>query len=119
MTKRLKVVVSAFGATGHVFPALALSRRLRARGHEVLAGDREEAAPPVAEEQGLRFIRAPEYIALPRPLPGNAGHPTLAQATEDLVPVPARDPSRTWWSTTSPPSPQHSRPSSRGSPARL
>jgi UDP:flavonoid glycosyltransferase YjiC (YdhE family) len=86
MTGSLKVLVSAFGATGHVFPALALSRRLRARGHEVWL-ETEEQWRQVAEEQGLRFIRAPEYIALPRPLPGMPATPTLAQATEDLVPV--------------------------------
>jgi MGT family glycosyltransferase len=82
----MRVVVSAFGATGHVFPALALSRRLRARGHEVWV-DTMERWRSVVEEEGHRFIRAPEHIALPHPPPGMPTAPTLAQVVEDLVPV--------------------------------
>jgi UDP:flavonoid glycosyltransferase YjiC (YdhE family) len=82
----VRVVVSAFGATGHVFPALALSRRLRARGHEVWL-ETMERWRPVVEDEGHRFIRAPETIALPHPPPGMPTTPTLAQVVEDLVPV--------------------------------
>ena len=35
VSRPLRVLIGAFGATGHVFPALALARELRARGHEV------------------------------------------------------------------------------------
>jgi UDP:flavonoid glycosyltransferase YjiC (YdhE family) len=86
MRRRLKVLVSAFAATGHVFPALALSRRLRARGHEVWL-ETEERWREVVEEQGLRLIPAPEHIALPRPEPGMPTEPTLAEASMNLVPV--------------------------------
>ena len=33
--RRLKVLIGAFGDPGHAFPAIALGRALRARGHEV------------------------------------------------------------------------------------
>ena len=82
----LKVLVSAFGATGHVFPALALSRRLRARGHDVWL-ETMERWREVVEDQGLRFIRAPEQIALPHPPPGTPTEPTLAEASMNLVPA--------------------------------
>jgi MGT family glycosyltransferase len=82
----MRVLVSAFGATGHVFPALALSRRLRARGHEVWL-ETMERWRGVVEDEGHRFIRAPERIALPRPRPGMPTTPTLAQVVEELVPI--------------------------------
>jgi MGT family glycosyltransferase len=86
VSRRLRVLVSAFGATGHVFPALALSLRLRGRGHEVWFESLERWRQ-VVEEQGFHFIRAPEYIALPRPLPGQPATPTLAQSVRALVPT--------------------------------
>jgi UDP:flavonoid glycosyltransferase YjiC (YdhE family) len=86
VSRRLKVLVSAFGATGHVFPALALSGRLRDRGHEIWFESLERWRE-VIEERGLHFIPAPEYIALPRPLPGMPATPTLAQSVQALMPV--------------------------------
>ena len=64
----MRFLVSAFAATGHVFPALALSRQLRARGHEVWV-ETEERWREVVEGEGHRLIPAPEHIAIPRPKP--------------------------------------------------
>ena len=86
MSRRLRVLVSAFGATGHVFPALALAGRLRDRRHEIWF-ESLELWREVVEERGFHFIPAPEYIALPRPLPGTPTTPTLAQSAQALVPV--------------------------------
>jgi UDP:flavonoid glycosyltransferase YjiC (YdhE family) len=82
----MRFLVSAFAATGHVFPALALSRRLRARGHEVWF-ESEERWRDVVEDEGHRLIAAPEHIAIPNPKPGMPTSPTLAEASAALVPV--------------------------------
>jgi UDP:flavonoid glycosyltransferase YjiC (YdhE family) len=86
MSRPLKVLVSAFGATGHVFPALALSIRLQDRGHEVWL-ETLERWREVAEERGLGFIRAPAYVAPPRRGPGMPDHPTIAEATRNLAAI--------------------------------
>jgi UDP:flavonoid glycosyltransferase YjiC (YdhE family) len=82
----LKVLVSAFGATGHVFPALALSRRLRDRGHEIWFESLERWRE-VVEQEGFHFIAAPEYIALSRPRPDMPTSLTLTQSVQRLVPM--------------------------------
>ena len=78
--------MSAFGGAGHVFPVLAMARRLRERGHEVWLETIETWRGP-AEEMGLRFVKGPEYIALRQPRPGMPDRPTVAEITESLVPV--------------------------------
>jgi UDP:flavonoid glycosyltransferase YjiC (YdhE family) len=78
------VLVSAFGATGHAFPALALARRLREHGHEVWFESLERWRE-VAEKQGLHFVPAPELIAGPGSRPGAPTIPTLPQAARALV----------------------------------
>jgi UDP:flavonoid glycosyltransferase YjiC (YdhE family) len=82
----MRFLVSAFAATGHVFPALALSRRLRARGHDVWV-ETEERWREAVEGEGHRLIPAPEHIAIPKPKPGMPTSPTLAEASAALVPV--------------------------------
>src|SRR5205814_740786 len=39
------------------------------------------------EQQGLHFIQAPEYVALPRPAPGMPAKPALADRVGTLVPI--------------------------------
>jgi len=80
----VRIVVSAFGATGHVFPALALARELRGRGHEVLVESLERWRE-VVEDLDLEFAPAPEYVAFPFPWPGKPAEPTLAQVVRDFA----------------------------------
>jgi UDP:flavonoid glycosyltransferase YjiC (YdhE family) len=84
--RQLRVYLSAFGGAGHVFPVLALARRLSDRGHEVWVETIERWRQPVAD-LGLRFVQAPGYIALRRPPPGMPSSPTLAEIVEPLVPL--------------------------------
>jgi UDP:flavonoid glycosyltransferase YjiC (YdhE family) len=85
-SRQVRVFLSTFSGPGHVFPVLALARRLRARRHEVWVETIERWRQP-AEEMGLRFVPAPGYIALRRPLPGMPSRPTLAEIVESLVPL--------------------------------
>jgi UDP:flavonoid glycosyltransferase YjiC (YdhE family) len=82
----VRVFLSAFGGAGHVFPALSLARGLRDRGHEVWV-ETVDRWRRDAEELGLRFVEAPDYIALRQPLPGLPPRPTLAEVVETRVPV--------------------------------
>jgi UDP:flavonoid glycosyltransferase YjiC (YdhE family) len=82
----VKVFLSAFSGPGHVFPVLALARRLRERGHEVWVETIERWRQP-AEEMGLHFVAAPDYIALRRPLPGMPSRPTLAEVVRSRLPL--------------------------------
>ena len=49
--------MAAFGDAGHAFPAIALARALRRRGHEVLVETWEQWRGPV-EAEGLGFTAA-------------------------------------------------------------
>jgi UDP:flavonoid glycosyltransferase YjiC (YdhE family) len=84
--RQLRVFLSAFAGAGHAFPVLALARRLRERGHEVWVDTNERWRQP-AEEMGLHFVAAPDYIALRRPLPGMPSRPTLAEVARTRVPL--------------------------------
>ena len=42
-----RFLVAAFGDAGHAFPAIALARALRRRGHEVLVETWERLREPV------------------------------------------------------------------------
>lgn len=84
-SRQVRVFLSAFSGPGHVFPVLALARRLNERGHEVWVQTIERWRQP-AEDMGLHFVPAPDYIALRRPLPGMPSRPTLAEIVESLVP---------------------------------
>jgi MGT family glycosyltransferase len=84
VSRPLRIAIGAFGATGHVFPALALARRLRAAGHDVLFESLERWRG-VVEELGVRFRAAPEYVAFPGPWPGKPDRPTLPEVVEELA----------------------------------
>ena len=85
-TSQLRMFLSAFGGAGHVFPVLALARRLRDRGHEVWVETIERWREPT-EELGLRFVATPDYIALRVPQPGEPTRPTLAEVVRDRIPL--------------------------------
>jgi UDP:flavonoid glycosyltransferase YjiC (YdhE family) len=84
VTSRLRVLISAFGATGHVFPGFALARQLDARGHRVMFESLERWRE-ATEGLGLEFFPAPEYVAFPRPWPGKPDRPTLPEVVRALV----------------------------------
>jgi MGT family glycosyltransferase len=79
----LRVFIGAFGATGHVFPVLALALELRRRGHSVTIESLERWRE-VVTERGLGFEPAPEYIAFPFQWPGRPAEPTLPDVVEGL-----------------------------------
>ncbi len=78
-----RILVSAFGDAGHAFPAIALARALRDRGHDVVIETWERWRTPI-EAEGLRFTAAEEYEAFP-PAPRSEGGP--AQAATALQPL--------------------------------
>lgn len=84
MTAERRIFISAFGATGHVFPALALSRELRGRGHRV-AFETLERWRETVEGLGLEFVAAPEYVAFPGAWPGMPARPTLPEVARGLT----------------------------------
>jgi MGT family glycosyltransferase len=84
MSRRLRLLVAAFGDAGHAFPAIALARGLARRGHEVVVETWERWRGPV-EELGLGFTAAEEYKVFPPPPPGSDG-PTAAAAARSLTP---------------------------------
>jgi UDP:flavonoid glycosyltransferase YjiC (YdhE family) len=65
-------LVAAFGDPGHAFPAIALARALRSRGHEVVVETWARWREPV-ESEGLGFAAAEEYRVFPPPPPGSDG----------------------------------------------
>ena len=69
MSDSLRLLVAAFGDPGHAFPAIALGRALRGRGHDVVVEtwDRWRGA---VEAAGLRFEAAEEYTVFPPPPQG-------------------------------------------------
>jgi UDP:flavonoid glycosyltransferase YjiC (YdhE family) len=83
--KPLRFLLGAFGDPGHAFPAIALGRALRARGHEVTLQTWTRWRQYV-EAEGIAFAAAPEYHVFPtrgRPLKPyeavvHAAHETLA-----------------------------------------
>ena len=82
----MRVMVGAAGWAGHVFPAFAIARELRARGHEVLIEtfDRWEG---VVGELGATFLSEPEEVVFPGPAPPGSPVPDIATAARDLVPA--------------------------------
>jgi UDP:flavonoid glycosyltransferase YjiC (YdhE family) len=81
---QLRLVVAAFGDPGHAFPAIALARELRGRGHEVLVETWEEWRDAV-EAEGLGFRGAQEYTVYPPPGPDTPDGQTAAAAARALA----------------------------------
>jgi UDP:flavonoid glycosyltransferase YjiC (YdhE family) len=81
-----RVLVAAIGEAGHLFPALALARALRARGNEVLVSSSERWRT-VVEAIDVRFEPAPERIAFPGPAPSGDTAPGFAEAVRRTQPL--------------------------------
>jgi MGT family glycosyltransferase len=84
MTGR-RLMVAAFGDAGHAFPAIALARALRGRGHEVLVETWERWRDAV-EGEGLGFTAAEEYKVFPPPDPASGAWASAADAATALLP---------------------------------
>ncbi|MGH2974479.1 MAG: glycosyltransferase [Solirubrobacterales bacterium] len=82
----LRFLVAAFGDPGHVFPAIALGRALRGRGHQVTIETWEERREAV-EGAGLGFAAAEEYQMFPPPDPDSADGAHAAEAARALLPL--------------------------------
>jgi UDP:flavonoid glycosyltransferase YjiC (YdhE family) len=82
--RELRLLVAAFGDPGHAFPAIALARELRRRGHEVLVETWERWREPVEEER-LAFTGAQEYTVYPPPGPDTPDGQTAAAAARALA----------------------------------
>jgi MGT family glycosyltransferase len=82
----LRVLVAAFGDAGHAFPAIALGRALRSRGHEVVVETWEERRAAV-EGAGLGFAAAEEYRMFPPPDPESPEGQHAAEAARALLPL--------------------------------
>jgi MGT family glycosyltransferase len=82
----MRFLVAAFGDPGHVFPAIALGRALRGRGHEVTIETWEERRAAV-EGAGLDFAAAEEYRMFPPPDPDSAEGEHAAEAARALLPL--------------------------------
>jgi MGT family glycosyltransferase len=81
-----RVLVAAFGDPGHAFPAIALGRALRGRGHEVVVETWEERRAAV-EGAGLGFAAAEEYRMFPPPDPDSRDGLHAAEAARALQPL--------------------------------
>jgi MGT family glycosyltransferase len=81
-----RFLVAAFGDAGHAFPAIALARALRRRGHDVLVETWERWRAAV-EAEGLRFTASEEYKTFPPPDPDSADGATAASAAVALMPL--------------------------------
>ena len=84
MSDPLRLLVAAFGDPGHAFPAIALARALRERGHEVVVETWEHWREAV-EGAGLRFEGAEEYQVFPPPV--EEGFASAAEAALALRPL--------------------------------
>jgi MGT family glycosyltransferase len=82
----VRFLIAAFGDAGHVFPAIALGRALRGRGHEVTIETWEERRVAV-EGAGLGFAAAEEYRMFPPPDPDSADGAHAAEAARALLPL--------------------------------
>jgi UDP:flavonoid glycosyltransferase YjiC (YdhE family) len=82
----MRFLVAAFGDPGHVFPAIALGRALRERGHEVTIETWEERRGAV-EGAGLGFAAAEEYRMFPPPDPDSLDGAHAAEAARALLPL--------------------------------
>jgi MGT family glycosyltransferase len=81
-----RFLVAAFGDAGHAFPAIALARALRRRGHEVIVETWERWREAV-ESEGIGFTAAEEYRTFPPPAPGSKEEASAADAALALAPL--------------------------------
>jgi MGT family glycosyltransferase len=81
-----RFLVAAFGDAGHAFPAIALARALKHRGHDVLVETWERWRDAV-EAEGLRFTASEEYKTFPPPSPESSEGTTAASAAKALLPL--------------------------------
>ena len=85
--KPLRIFIGAFGDAGHAFPAIALGRQLRARGHDVALETWHRWREHV-EASGMQFYPAPEYQVFPtreRPLKPYEAVARATGMTRELV----------------------------------
>ncbi len=85
MSDARRFLVAAFGDAGHAFPAIALARALRDRGHEVVVETWEHWRAAV-EGEGLAFTAAEEYKTFPPPPADSAEGASAADAARALLP---------------------------------
>ena len=81
-----RYLLAAFGDPGHAFPAIALGRELRARGHEVCLQTWRRWEADVEREQML-FASAPEYHVWPRPDQPFTPYQAAVRAARDTRPL--------------------------------
>ena len=79
----LKILIASFGDPGHTFPAIALARALRHRGHRV-AFETWDKWREVLEEAGIEFHAAEEYRVF---APAEGEGPTAGGAAVALAPL--------------------------------
>lgn len=82
----MRFLVAAFGDAGHAFPAIALGRALKGRGHEVTVETWEQRRGAV-EGAGLGFAAAEEYRMFPPPDPESGDGAHAAAAARALLPL--------------------------------
>ena len=81
-----RYLLAAFGDPGHAFPAIALGRDLRARGHEVCVQTWRRWEADV-EREGMVFAAAPEYHVWPRPGQAFTPYQAAVRAARDTRPL--------------------------------
>ena len=83
MSRELRILIAAFGDPGHTFPAIALARALRERGHRVVF-ETWEKWREVLDETGVEFHAAEEYRVF---APHDGDGPAAGDAAVALLPL--------------------------------
>ena len=84
MSESLSFLVCAGHSEGHAFPALALARELRERGHRVTV-ELAERWREACEGLGLGFMAGRDYV-LPGAAPRSSATPTAVDVARELAP---------------------------------
>ncbi|HTB70212.1 MAG TPA: nucleotide disphospho-sugar-binding domain-containing protein [Solirubrobacteraceae bacterium] len=85
-SRRLRILLGAFGDPGHAFPMIALGRALAARGHEVTLQTWKRWREHV-EAEGIAFAPAPEYDVFPRGPEPLDFYEAVVHAARDTLPL--------------------------------